>query len=113
MASTGYKMPHITVGMTVLWHDGGRRSNPPAAAIVTAIYPEMVDLSILQPTAYNLQVKQGVRFVGDPNMQAIDHADVGAWDYTPETKLLHELRATVARLTSDNQGQPDRTRKAS
>src|SRR6516162_3586570 len=94
-----YKQPKVHVGMMVHWHDGGSRSTPPAAAIVTAVADAMIDLSVVTPMALGFQIKQGVRHVDDPDRRQVEQADVGAWDYTPETKGIIELGRQLRELT--------------
>jgi hypothetical protein len=96
-----YKQPRVHVGMVVHWYDGGRRMVTPVAAIVTAVAEQMVDLSVVVPLSLGFLPKQGVRHVDDPDTRLIDQADVGAWDYTPETKAVIELGRQIRELGGD------------
>lgn len=109
-----YPMPAVGLGDPVIWTDDPENADPTkhCAAIVTAVFEEMVDLSVIQPDAATLDPKRGVRHLKDPNRTAITHAGQGVWFHRHniplaiDATLLERLDAIEAAVTATPTATP-------
>lgn len=97
MPLSGWKMPNIWPGATVLWTDDpGNDPDKHYAAIVTAVYDEMIDVCLFVPGAISVDAKIGVRYVDDPNTTAMLNAEMGCWLFTKGHGLQGTIQANVS-----------------
>ena len=96
--SSTYCMPRIHLGQLVRWYND-RFTNDFAPALVTAIYNDAVDLSILVPGSATFLTRNGVRHGDYPNQQTLDLVGSGVWHHFPEADLVGELLAAVEALS--------------
>lgn len=86
-----YRMPAAEVGLPVLWYPGGDRNQQPAAAVVTAIGFDTLNLNLMMPQTYTMLIRDGVRHIDDKRAKTPELAENGAWDYAPWYKRLLKL----------------------
>jgi hypothetical protein len=80
-------MPPISIGDPCVWrHSPGHAAT---AAQVTRVGREAVSLILFPPDSRGGVVKDGVRFIGDPELPRLAHNDTGCWDYTARQKLVN------------------------
>ena len=82
--STPYRMPAIDVGVDVWWFPA--EGAPPHAAKVAALGFDTVCLHVFDPTLKSLDIKDGVRHVGDQRAKSFEVRENGLWDFTPLQK---------------------------
>lgn len=73
-------MQKPVLSSSVVWTDDlDNESDKHFAAIVTAVYDEMLDLFVFAPGASNGLPRLGVRHIADPNKEAIRNVNEGVW----------------------------------
>jgi hypothetical protein len=75
-----FTMPPISQGDLVRWYSD-RRSDESAAAFVAEVSDRSLTLHVLVPGAMQMMPLPGVRHRNDPELEIIDNAKVGVWDY--------------------------------
>ena len=82
--------PPVELGDVVRWHDDVN-APPSAAAIVTWVGTDQVNLAVILPGYRNFEVKEGVRHKDHPDRAMIDMAAVGCWSHRPSHQKLFPL----------------------
>lgn len=97
-----YSMPKVDIGDLVVWHIEGEPNCSAQAAIVTAIHPQHLDLTVFVPSGSPI-LKTSVRHIKDPFLVESKNPrakrENGGWDYSPQTKRLMFLEGMVSDLT--------------
>lgn len=90
-------IPPVEVGQIVHWFPGGRLTDKPCAAVITALglSGQTLNLNILDPMSLNFLVKDGVRHIQDSRARQSELFEFGAWDHTHQTKRLIRLERLV------------------
>lgn len=94
----GYKMPAAQVGDLVLWYPDGNTNEQPAPALVTHVGDRTLAVAVIVKDAYGFNPQDGVRHVSDPSLRLAENRPSGAWDYTPQSKELNQLRQALREL---------------
>jgi hypothetical protein len=87
-------MPKPMLAQAVIWYPGGVSKGEgamPTPALVAAIHDRSVTLSILSPSSYNMNVRAGVRHVGDTAARDVEKVEVGTWDFNEKDKRVNKL----------------------
>lgn len=72
----------LYIGKTVLWYPVGDKSSRPCPAIVLSVGDTSLNLAIIQEGIRNISFRDGVHWVGDPNVNESDKIENGLWDRT-------------------------------
>lgn len=101
------------IGSLVLWYPYGQKSNQPLPAIVTSVGLSGLLLNIFMQNSYNMACREGVRHIDDPELARYDDREAGAWDWSPQTKELYDLRQSMKDmvLSARQRDQEDRERE--
>ena len=91
-----YEMPKAVIGRTVYWYsDANSKGSPPTPAIITKVGFRGVNLSVIRQDAQGFYPFSGVRHISDPEALLEQFQQSGAWEDTPDTKLLLKLAEVV------------------
>jgi hypothetical protein len=93
-ADANWAMPKPMLAQSVVWYPGGVSKGEgamPTPALVSAVHDRSVTLCILSPNSYNMNVRAGVRHVGDTMARDIEKAEVGSWDFNERDKRINKL----------------------
>jgi len=91
-----FKMPSVSVGEYVVWHDNAVVTPHPALAMVIEKFDRMVVVRMLSGTTH-----ESVRHIDDPKLLLNNKflTQNGAWDYTPAHKQrVAEEKALLERI---------------
>lgn len=96
-----FNPPLVMRGWPVTWYDDRYRTNS-YIGIVAENHNGLLDLLVMVPNEPMLTPKNGVRHISDPNKSAIDNANEGCWDHSPEMQRLLSALDAVYELKTDN-----------
>lgn len=95
-----YVMPKAFLGPCVFYADRGAE---PEAAIITAVAPGTVNLSVFAPENRGQIPKDGVRHVSDLTADRSPGYNQGFWDYTEMDKLRQVHERELTKYTLEHQ----------
>lgn len=84
--------PDLFLMDPVFWYDIDPSGPPHPALVVGVNLGTSLQLAIFRPESQRYEVKDGVKFSGDPTLAADERHDKGCWDYHPRVKAQAELR---------------------
>ena len=90
-------MPEVSVGEFVLWSVG--HGDQTASAIVNAIGPRSVELTVFFPHGIGYGIRDSVRHIDDPDVNPVEVEESGLWQYGPMRADLLALKKQVEELT--------------
>lgn len=86
-----YVMPKVTIGQVVGWKHSPSSSAAPA--IVTAVYDDKIDCSVVVPNCRYVMPKSAVRYTTDPVLPTLhpEAAGDGVFELTERDKQIDGL----------------------
>ena len=92
MIVTQKKTPHVNIGDTVLWFQGGIRDarRVPMPAFVTRINVGSLGLNVINCNNQMMQCAEGVKHIDDKTAQESERIMDGAWDITDSAREMQE-----------------------
>jgi hypothetical protein len=89
MSAPKYKPPVPDLGPVLWYHVPGGEPSP---AIVTRAGRDACDVIVFPPESRVGVPKSGVLYVNDPRAKTMVSPESGFWDYTEDTKLIHQIK---------------------
>lgn len=109
-----YQMPHVDIGTPVVWYAKGERRGSEAEV---GFVMHCGGRNVVLYTARGRRV-DAVRHVDDPKLRlSMEQREMGAWDFTPESKRILALEQAVEDLSKQvhsleqNAAKPKRNAK--
>jgi hypothetical protein len=99
-ATNEYKMPAVEEGQVIHWfHDGkAGKDVRPIPGLVVKVGTRSLCVALFKENNYNLELRDGVRHVGDPAAKESEKREAGGWDYTQRDKDLMKLKVQMAEV---------------
>lgn len=82
-----YRMPHVELGMPVIWYHEGNKQNP-HAAIVVGVGRDAIDVNYFEPDKSVHMAASGVPHVDRPDVNNVTRRENGTWAHFPWMKFV-------------------------